>query len=77
MMSTIAGEGTNSDGREVTMTVQEREKRDAEMTGMTGERVVGKSSAVKNRIQFNPMQPPHHQQTYNMQLNGYSQISSP
>lgn len=35
-MSTIAGEGTNSDGREVTMTVQEREKRDAEMTGMTG-----------------------------------------
>lgn len=35
MMSTIAGGGTNSDGREVTMTVQEREKTDAEMTGMT------------------------------------------
>lgn len=38
MMSTIAGGGTNSDGREVTMTVQEREKTDAEMTGMTGKK---------------------------------------
>lgn len=37
-MSTIAGEGTNSDGREATMTVQEREKTDAEMTGMTGKK---------------------------------------
>lgn len=36
MMSTIAGEGTNSDGREVTMTDPEREKTDAEMTGTTG-----------------------------------------
>ena len=36
MTSTIAGEGTNSDGREATMTVQEREKTDAEMTGTTG-----------------------------------------
>lgn len=36
MTSTIAGEGTNSDGREVTMTAQEREKTDAEMTGTTG-----------------------------------------
>ena len=38
MMSMIAGEGTNSDGREVTMTAQEREKTDAEMTGMTGKK---------------------------------------
>ena len=37
-MSTIAGEGTNSDGREVTMTAQEREKTDAEMTGTTGKK---------------------------------------
>lgn len=36
MMTMIAGEGTNSDGREVTMTVQERERTGAEMTGMTG-----------------------------------------
>lgn len=38
MMSTIAGEGTNSDGREVTTTAQEREKTDAGMTGTTGEK---------------------------------------
>lgn len=38
MMSTTAGEGTNSDGREVTMTVQERGKTDAEMTGTTGKK---------------------------------------
>lgn len=38
MMSTIAGEGTNSDGREATMTGQEREKTDAEMTGTTGKK---------------------------------------
>lgn len=36
MMSMIAGEGTNSDGSAVTMTGQERERTDAEMTGMTG-----------------------------------------
>lgn len=36
MMNTIAGEGTNSDGREVTMIVQEKERTDAEMTGMKG-----------------------------------------
>lgn len=44
MMSMIVGEGTNSDGREVTMTVQGREKRDAEMTGMTGKKVTRESS---------------------------------
>lgn len=38
MMTMIAGEGTNSDGREVTMTVQERERTGAEMTGMTGKK---------------------------------------
>lgn len=40
MMSMIAGEGTNSEGREVTMTVQGREKTDAEMTGTTGKKVI-------------------------------------
>ncbi len=38
MMSMIAGEGTNSGEREVTMIVQEREKTDAEMTGTTGKK---------------------------------------
>lgn len=38
MMNTIAGEGTNSDVSEVIMIVQEREKTDAEMTGMTGKK---------------------------------------
>ena len=38
MMSMIEGEGTNSDGREVTMIGPEREKTDAEMTGMTGKK---------------------------------------
>lgn len=46
MMSTIAGEGTNSDGREVTTTVQEREKIDAEMTGTTGKKRMWGSSAL-------------------------------
>lgn len=36
MMSTIADEGTNSDGREVTTTAQESEKTDAGMIGTTG-----------------------------------------
>lgn len=36
MMSTTAGGETSSDGREVIMIVQEKEKTDAEMTGMTG-----------------------------------------
>lgn len=43
MMSMIAGEGTNSDEREVTMTVQGREKTDAEMIGMTGKTMVWES----------------------------------
>lgn len=36
MMSTIAGEGTSSDGREVITTDLERERTGAEMTGTTG-----------------------------------------
>lgn len=36
MMSTIAGEGTNSEGREVTTTVHESGKTDAGMNGMKG-----------------------------------------
>lgn len=36
MMSTTAGGETSSDGREVIMIVQEKERTDAEMTGMTG-----------------------------------------
>ena len=43
MMNTIAEEGTSLDGREVTMTVQEREKTDAGMTGTTGKREVESS----------------------------------
>lgn len=39
MMTTIAGEETNSDGREATMTAQERERTDGETTGMTGAKV--------------------------------------
>lgn len=37
MTNTIAGGGTNSDEREVTMTAPEKEKTVAEMTGMRGE----------------------------------------
>lgn len=37
-MTTTAGEGINSDGREVTMTAQERGKTGAEMTGTTGKK---------------------------------------
>ena len=36
MMSTIAEEGTNSEGREVTMTGHESGRTDAEMNGMRG-----------------------------------------
>lgn len=36
-MSTIAGEGTSSDGSEVTMTAPESERTDAETTGTTGQ----------------------------------------
>lgn len=38
MMSMIAGEETNLEEREVTMTVREREKTDAEMIGMRGKK---------------------------------------
>lgn len=40
MMSMIAGEETNLEEREVTMTVREREKTDAEMIGMRGKKAV-------------------------------------
>ena len=43
MMSTIAGEGTNSEGKEVTTTVRERETTGAEMTGTTGKNKMYKS----------------------------------
>lgn len=36
MMSMTAGEGTNLEGREVTMIVHESGKTDAEMNGMKG-----------------------------------------
>lgn len=59
MMSTIAGEGTNSDGREVTTTVQGREKTDAEMTGTTGKKQMWGSSApsVTDSIHSSTVQP--------------------
>lgn len=37
MTSTIAGEETSSDGREVTMTAPESVRTDAETTGTTGQ----------------------------------------
>lgn len=67
MMSTIAGDGTNSDGSGVTTTGREREKTDAEMTGTTGKKkgYMGelRGLPVSNRIQLTPMQPHHLSQT--------------
>ena len=47
MMNTTEGEGTSSGEREVTMTAQEKERTDAEMTGMTGKMAwCGKSPKI-------------------------------
>lgn len=56
MMNTIAEEGINSDGREVIMTVQERGKTDAEMTGMTG-KLRDVETVSLGQQSHNPMQP--------------------
>lgn len=57
MMNMIEGEGTNSDGREVTMIGPEREKTDAEMIGTTGKRK--RCVTVQITVIINPMQPPN------------------
>lgn len=48
-MNTIAGEETNSDGREVIMIAPEKERIDAEMTGTTGMTVM-KNNIVLNSV---------------------------
>lgn len=55
MMNTIAGEGTNSEGREVTMTVHESGKTDAEMNGMKGMEQRCKKKTILHPEQFNLM----------------------
>lgn len=60
MTSTTAGEGINSDGREVTMTDQERGRTGAEMTGTTGktERRVNEGCRSDKSFHSNSLQPP-------------------
>lgn len=65
-MNMIAEEGINSDGREVIMTVQERGRTDAEMTGTTGKLgdvgefrrlpVTGNSHLLSNTTQLNGLE---------------------
>lgn len=50
MMSMIVGEGTNLDGRGVTMTGLERGRIDAEMTGMTGSGIEEENGEVVESI---------------------------
>lgn len=60
MTSTTAGEGTNSDGREVTMTDRERGRTGAEMTGTTGktERRVNEGCRSNKSFHLNSLRSP-------------------